>query len=356
MRTISCLIPKNIVIRTLSLIAILGISGCKLNPDEQKFWNDLFDTPTHTTNPGGVSSISPTSAPTSMNTAPTLPISVQPSVAPPAVTTIPPLSSPPPQQSVSGTATTASLPPTLPSTPPLSTSSPEPSLPSTPVDFGSNVIIFDPSMSSDIIQTKLSQLFKQQEKNQFGNERYAIFFKPGVYNNLDLNIGFYTHVLGLGYTPDDVVLNGNVHVEANWMPEGNATQNFWRSAENISIKPSTGSVRWAVSQAAPMRRVHVKGDMWLASPSCGWASGGFISDTLIDGNINSCSQQQWFSRNSEWGQWVGGVWNMVFVGDINPPTPATWPTSPYTVITQSPIIREKPFLSIDSEGQYSNSR
>jgi hypothetical protein len=32
---------------------------------------------------------------------------------------------------------------------------------------------------------------------------------------------------------------------------GNATQNFWRSAENLAINPSAGNDRWAVAQAGP---------------------------------------------------------------------------------------------------------
>ena len=46
----------------------------------------------------------------------------------------------------------------------------------------------------------------------------------------------------------------------------------------------------------------------------GWASGGWMSDSVIDGNVDAGSQQQWISRNSEWGSWTGANWNMVFVG------------------------------------------
>ena len=50
----------------------------------------------------------------------------------------------------------------------------------------------------------------------------------------------------------------------------------------------------------------------------GWASGGWMSDTLVDGNVDSGSQQQWISRDSEWKSWTGSNWNMVFVGVNNP--------------------------------------
>jgi hypothetical protein len=104
-----------------------------------------------------------------------------------------------------------------------------------------------------------------------------------------------------------------------------------------------------VSQATALRRVHIKGD--LALWDGGWSSGGFIADTKIDGQIVSGSQQQWLSRNAEWGRWRGGNWNMVFVGTVNPPA-GEWPKSPYTVVEKTPVIREKPYLFIDAGGNY----
>ncbi len=222
----------------------------------------------------------------------------------------------------------------------------------TAVDFGPNVLVFDPGMSTADIQTQVDIVYARQHTNQFGPNRYALMFKPGTYA-VDVNVGFYTHVLGLGASPDDVQVN-DLHVEADWLNASqDATQNFWRSAENLAANPVSGTDRWAVSQAAPMRRVHIKGGLFLSSPWCGYSSGGFLADTLIDGQTNSCSQQQWFSRNTEWASWVGGVWNMVFVGVQNPPTVGTWPSSPLTVVAQTPVVREKPFLTIDSSGNYS---
>ena len=104
-------------------------------------------------------------------------------------------------------------------------------------------------------------------------------------------------------------------------------------------------MQWAVSQAAPFRRMHVQGDIVLHQ-NRGWASGGWMSDTLIDGNVDSGTQQQWISRNSEWHSWTGANWNMVFVGVPNPPE-GEWPSPPYTKVAQTPIVREKPFLQVD---------
>jgi hypothetical protein len=106
---------------------------------------------------------------------------------------------------------------------------------------------------------------------------------------------------------------------------------------------------WAVSQGVTLRRTHVKGNLNLWDG--GWSSGGFMSDCKIDGQVNSGSQQQWFSRNTEWGKWVGGSWNMVFVGTVNPPS-GNWPARPYTVIDQTPVAAEKPYLYIDGGGHY----
>jgi len=233
------------------------------------------------------------------------------------------------------------------------------------VDFGPNVKIFDPSMSSASIQSTVDGIFNQMETNQFGDERYALLFKPGSYNN-NVNVGFFTSVLGLGQTPDDVNITGAVRCEADWM-NGNATCNFWRSVENISINPtyvsnnltSVGTQTWAVSQAAPMRRVHIKGSLSLWDPfgtdyDNAWSSGGFIADSKIDNVIDSGSQQQFLTRNSQMGSWNGGNWNMVFVGNSGAPTnDSAYPSVPNTVVGQTPAIREKPFLTIDSAGKYS---
>jgi hypothetical protein len=216
-------------------------------------------------------------------------------------------------------------------------------------DFGPNVLVFDPSMTATTIQSRLDAVFDRQERNQFGLDRYALLFKPGQYD-LDVQVGFYTQVIGLGKSPDDVAITGAVRSKARWM-RGNATCNFWRSAENLSVTPTQDECAniWAVSQGTALRRVHIRGDLNLSDG--GWASGGFIADSKIDGQTDSGTQQQWFSRNTSFGHWTGGVWNMVFLGTVNPPA-QTWPDPPYTVIDQTPLIREKPYLFIDDSERY----
>ncbi|MGW6686305.1 discoidin domain-containing protein [Streptomyces sp. NPDC054961] len=210
-------------------------------------------------------------------------------------------------------------------------------------DLGPNVIVFDPSTPN--VQAKLDQVFAQQESAQFGSGRYQFLFKPGTYNGLNAQIGFYTSISGLGLNPDDTTINGDVTVDAGWFG-GNATQNFWRSAENLALNPVNGTDRWAVSQAAPFRRMHVKGGLNLAPDGYGWASGGYIADSKIDGQIGNYSQQQWYTRDSSIGGWSNGVWNQVFSGTVGAPA-QSFPEPRYTTLDTTPVSREKPFLYLD---------
>ncbi|MFG3135274.1 coagulation factor 5/8 type domain-containing protein [Streptomyces sp. NPDC048211] len=210
-------------------------------------------------------------------------------------------------------------------------------------DLGPNVMVFDPSTPD--IQAKVDEVFKKQESAQFGDGRYALMFKPGTYNNINAQIGFYTQIAGLGLNPDDTTFNGDVTVDAGWF-NGNATQNFWRSAENLALNPVSGTDRWAVSQAAPFRRMHVKGGLNLAPDGYGWASGGYIADSKIDGQVGPYSQQQWYTRDSSIGGWGNGVWNMTFSGVEGAPA-QSFPEPPYTTLENTPVSREKPFLYLD---------
>ncbi|MET9700526.1 discoidin domain-containing protein [Streptomyces sp. NPDC006529] len=210
-------------------------------------------------------------------------------------------------------------------------------------DLGPNVIVFDPSTPN--IQARLDQVFAQQESAQFGSGRYQFLFKPGTYNGLNAQIGFYTSISGLGLNPDDTTINGDVTVDAGWFG-GNATQNFWRSAENLALNPVNGTDRWAVSQAAPFRRMHVKGGLNLAPNGYGWASGGYIADSKIDGQVGNYSQQQWYTRDSSIGSWNNSVWNQVFSGTQGAPA-QSFPDPRYTTLDTTPVSREKPFLYLD---------
>ena len=216
-------------------------------------------------------------------------------------------------------------------------------------DFGPNVLVLNPAMPAATMQEEINKIYATQRRNEFGPERNAILFMPGEYH-LDVPVGFYTEVLGLGASPDRVHITGNVHADAS-ARNNNATTTFWRAAEGFSVTPTGGMMQWAVSQAVPFRRMHVRGDMVLHQHN-GWASGGWMADDLIDGNVGSGTQQQWIARNSNWGSWTGSNWNMVFVGVEHPPT-GEWPSPPYTKVEKTPVVREKPFLEVDAAGNYS---
>src|SRR5262245_60295707 len=190
--------------------------------------------------------------------------------------------------------------------------------------FGPNTYVSRPKMGAAYVQKTANDIFKKMEANEFGAERYALLFEPGKYD-VTFDVGFYTHVAGLGRNPDDVHINGGVNVPAEWMRNADATCNFWRTLENFAVTPSSskGVTRIAVSQAAPLRRLHVKGELHLFAFdkrwNAGWASGGFLADSVIDGKVVPASQQQWLSRNSKWSGWTNAVWNTVFVGCVNTP-------------------------------------
>jgi len=238
-------------------------------------------------------------------------------------------------------------------------------------DFGPNVKIFDPSMSTSQIQATVDAIAAQQIPNQFGPERYALLFKPGTYGTADsplnFQVGYYTEVAGLGASPNDVVINGSVYVRNQCDSSGCiALNNFWRSLSNLTINVTTPNFGcysgefWAVSQAAPMRRVHVtNGNVTLMDYCTGpsFASGGFIADSAFEGGtVINGSQQQWLTRNSALDGWTNGVWNQVFSGVVGAPAecfPAQASCGgPYTTLATSPVTREKPFLYVDASGKY----
>jgi len=233
-------------------------------------------------------------------------------------------------------------------------------------DFGTNVLVFDPSMSTSQIQAAVEAVANQQVDNEMGSQRFALLFMPGTYgtpaNPLDFHVGYYTDVAGLGASPTDVVINGHVDVYNRCLTPSNclALVNFWRSLSNltINVKGLSGCRAsanfWAVSQAAPLRRVNITGgnlsflDYCTAGPQ--FASGGFMSDSQTGFIING-SQQQFLVRDSSITGWSNGVWNQVFSGVLGAP-PQSFPKPPYTTLPTSPVTREKPFLYVDSDGHY----
>jgi hypothetical protein len=238
--------------------------------------------------------------------------------------------------------------------------------------LGPNVIVFDPSMPVGQIQATVDAIHAQQVDAEMGTNRYALLFKPGVYGSaaqpLQIKVGYYTEIAGLGASPTDVTINGKIEVY-NRCLEGGGTSNcvalvnFWRTLSNLTLNINSlgqdgcraSANFWAVSQAVSMRRLNITGanlslmDYCTAGPQ--FASGGFIADSSLPFVING-SQQQWLIRNSRIGGWSNAVWNQVFAGVEGAPSDATFPNPPYTTLATTPVSREKPYLFLDDQGDY----
>lgn len=219
-------------------------------------------------------------------------------------------------------------------------------------EFGENTYFFTPEDDSAEVATILEEIWQKQEANQFGKDRYQIYFAPGEYDErIETKVGFYTQVSGLGALPTDTKLP-SLMVDARWdSVDGNnrATCNFWRGVENLYIGSNT---KWAVSQATFMRRVAVDGALYLHD-EYGWASGGFLANSHVKLMIDGGSQQQWLSRNNQFKMWNDDNWNLVFSGDTPGCDPeATWPAKAYTSVESTKSMREKPYLTYEEEAFY----
>jgi hypothetical protein len=230
--------------------------------------------------------------------------------------------------------------------------------------FGPNVCVFTPSMSQADIQADVNAIYAQQVDNEMGTARYALLFEPGTYGSqntpLDIPVGYYTEVDGLGQDPSGVVINGGV--TAIGKNGSGALDTFWRSVSNLTIHVvqtadacHTSNEMWAVSQAAPMRRVDVK-DFTTFMPYCenpNFASGGFVADSRLEGGALNGSQQQFYVRNTDLGTgWSNYVWNQAFSGDINAPAQNFGGGAAYTTLAQTPASKEKPYLYLDGSGAW----
>jgi hypothetical protein len=233
--------------------------------------------------------------------------------------------------------------------------------------FGPNVCVFSDTMSQAAIQADLTNIANQQVPNQFGTQRYAVLFEPGTYGSaadpLVFTVGYYTTVAGLGLNPGGVVINGAID-SVNQCSAGSCTAlvNFWRSVSNLTINVTGGTgcyanaEFWAVSQASPLRRVHVNGNVTLFDycSNPGYSSGGFIADSqFTGGTVINGSQQQFMTRNSDLDGWTNSVWNQVFCGTSGaPPQDFVMGGNQYTTLASCPVTEEEPFLYTDSRGNY----
>jgi hypothetical protein len=255
--------------------------------------------------------------------------------------------------------------------------------------FGPNVCVFNDTMTQAAIQADLNAISTQQVPvaSQFDSQRYAIFFQPGTYGSaadpLVFQVGYYTEVAGLGAMPQDTVIDGAIDVFNNLCTAGtsncNSDDNFWRSLSNLTLNvdlpssppayapPVTDAYgagcanteeSWSASQADPIRRAIINGSVVFQDYCAAddYASGGFIADSKVSGDLDFYGNEQYLVRNSDIGGANGcpnGLWNMVYSGVQGAPSPVfTGQCQQNTVVPASPVTEEEPFLYTDSQGGY----
>lgn len=218
---------------------------------------------------------------------------------------------------------------------------------SSPVSaFGEETLIIDEFDDLDKVQEEIDERHSHLESSwegQFSSSRFAAMFMPGEYD-ISMKLGYYSSAYGLGKIPDDTSVK-ELFVSTEVLSNNNSTCTFWRNAENLSFPDST---QFAVSQATSLRRCHFKQNLYLSHPS-GWSSGGFLADSIVDGRIDSRTQQQWFTRGTSMGRWNGSSHNYVFSGCVGNLPAHSWSeqTSRTSVEEKTEAIAEAPFLYKD---------
>lgn len=245
--------------------------------------------------------------------------------------------------------------------------------PNPPV-WPASVVVFGPETPQSTIEAAVGAAFARngghvpEFNGQWSSERFAFLFKPGRYD-VDVPVGYYTQVLGLGQSPADVVFTSGKGVysdEGSYTTGSGSLNDFWRGAENFRTEANelwlpTAGMLWAASQASPLRRILVDNDLILAKYRklervADFASGGYLGNLQVLGSVQSVSQQQYFTRNSVIKDWISGVWNHVFVGTQGAPASHCGHTAdmglPYVTVDAAPVVAEKPFITIDVGGRY----
>jgi len=234
-------------------------------------------------------------------------------------------------------------------------------------DFGANVTIIDPSMSTDAINAKLAAI--ATASTGYDEVRNAVYFLPGTYGSaagaadpatasgyIASAVGYNETVQGLGSVPGDVVINGNLTVNGN-------LGTFWRSLVNLKINPiqadeSAHTFRWSTSQACPLRRLEIAGNLDLTGVAV--TAGNLLENSKVSGQVNGGmgwnsdlivenTPTEYYFRDSDVGNIRGH--NVQWLSTGVPNAPATDFNQPgcYTTLPTTPVSREVPFLFIDGK-------
>lgn len=237
--------------------------------------------------------------------------------------------------------------------------------------FGDNMYFYDRKYEQaetalKEINSHFSTVGLNGSNGEWTTKRQAYYFKANVGDQSydpggsgsasspeanSIELGFYSHIGGLGRLPADVKL-GALFTRPHLSGGANATCTFWRSVENVTMMRDFA---WTVSQSTSARRMLIENTSKYISDVGNnnfWGSGGFVADSRYTSiRPNWKGQQQWYTRNTvfpEGSGAMGGSYNMVWQGCVNPPQT----NEINSVISSTPLIREKPFLFIDKDGNY----
>ncbi|MCC2645437.1 MAG: hypothetical protein K0R94_1215 [Burkholderiales bacterium] len=262
----------------------------------------------------------------------------------------------------------------------------------TSIEYAPGVFFIKGSDGNALMKASEDLEAQKQQTAQFSNNHYAVLVAPGVYNMVEngkpraFNLGYYTQVIGVGKSMEDVTINPGVEAYNQggdpdcFKDKSNPAclttgglNNFWRGIENFSVeKADTDSALiFAVSQASPIRSIHFKNsdvllcDWHTYQDGCGYTSGGFMANSIVEGAFMPGSQQQWLTRNSQYNnldpaKHEVASWNSVFVGtttkippsqslpfpfEYNQPDNNKWNNFPVANIAQTTTSKEKPYLT-----------
>ena len=173
-------------------------------------------------------------------------------------------------------------------------------------------------------QTMVEMLFEQQVNAEFLSSRVCIFLMPGTHD-INIQLGYYMAVIGLGKTPDDVHVNVTITSPNKDHLCVGALDNFFRSISNLTITVPKDKINYfCASQASPVRDIVVNGDLHMAKfqkgcggpdvYSGGYSSGGYMCNVHVNGTLYFETQQQFFTHNCTFTSAKNGAWNMMYMG------------------------------------------
>jgi hypothetical protein len=244
-------------------------------------------------------------------------------------------------------------------------------------DFGPDVVIVTPSMTTEQVNAAIAP--------RPNDPRRQIFFMPGTYGSAEgaanpdtargivtTNLNANTAIAGLGKSPEDVRINGALHIDVAGFA---ALVTFARSLSNLTINPiqpglPPATLRWQTSQTAHWRRVNLLGSLDVVGDPPTFAFGSVIANSRITGKVDvgdaritasspgGKANAMYYVRDSAIGGWKGFASQMVFSGVTGAPADNFGPggadrsnAGDKVTLPTTPLSREAPFLYVE-KGAY----